>query len=343
VTDRLPYGFAFPGTPSTHLFKYPDLGLAIINGFAAEQRGTPGVNVAVFVDPERTAAPEISAAAKLLPARRIFVRGYSGAGANVTDISEMVELFPYDLLLIATHCGDAPGYRWTYEFTDSEGINRTLVVDVAIGLGHTEQDDFVHVTQIYAIRSLDGIAWNDPNLEQKLHVGTAIRDFFERTRSEYDLKPVKQENIARVVGSAALAMHDDNFIALPRSLASEGTPIIINNACASWHRLAETFTFGNARAYVGTLFPVSTTEAHDVIVALVDKQFGKPLPTALWTAQRRVYGDTIRRPYVMTGVYPQYLRTTRRDVPQDVAHKLASGLSAWRKNCKMSVPRTKRR
>ena len=134
-------------------------------------------------------------------------------------------------------------------------------------------------------------------------------------------------------------MFDHNFIALPRSLASEGTPIVINNACASWHRLAETFTFGNARAYVGTLFPVSTTEAHDVVVGVLDKYFGKPLPTALWAAQRRVYGKSIRRPYVITGVYPQRLRVTPRDVPADIMRELDKGARAWRAKLKDVSPK----
>ena len=51
ITSRLPYGFAFSDVPSTHLFKYPDLGLSVINGLAAEQPGAHGVNVAVLVDP----------------------------------------------------------------------------------------------------------------------------------------------------------------------------------------------------------------------------------------------------------------------------------------------------
>ncbi|OSI68591.1 hypothetical protein [Bradyrhizobium canariense] len=38
---RLPYGFAYPEHPSTHLFKYPDLGTSVVNGFAAEQPGQP--------------------------------------------------------------------------------------------------------------------------------------------------------------------------------------------------------------------------------------------------------------------------------------------------------------
>jgi hypothetical protein len=49
----------------------------------------------------------------------------------------MMELLPYHLMIIATHCGDVDGFRWTYEFTDSEGMDRTLVVDIAIGIGRT--------------------------------------------------------------------------------------------------------------------------------------------------------------------------------------------------------------
>ena len=37
---KLPFGFAYPEYPTTHLFEYPDLGCAVINGFAAEQPRT---------------------------------------------------------------------------------------------------------------------------------------------------------------------------------------------------------------------------------------------------------------------------------------------------------------
>jgi hypothetical protein len=250
----------------------------------------------------------------------------------------MVELFPYDLLLIATHCGDAPGYRWTYEFKDSEGLDRTVVIDLAIGVGHSDSDDMVHVTQFMYIRSLDGVDWSDEEKKSSLHIGTAMKDFFERIREKPELEPVSKEDIPRVLSSAALKMFDDNFIAVPRSLAGESTPIVINNACASWHRLAETFTFGNARAYIGTLFPVSTTEAQDVVVGLLDKHYGKPLPTALWSAQRKIYGDSIRRPYVITGVYPQRLRVTQRDVPKDIVRELARGAMTWRAKLQETPP-----
>jgi hypothetical protein len=331
VTGRLPYGFGFPEAPSTHLFKYPDLGIAVINGLAAEQPKTRGVSVAVLVDPETTDAPEIEAAEKLLPPRGMFLRCYNGANANVRAVTEMVERFPYDLLIIATHCGDASGYRWTYEFTDSEGFARRLVVDIAIGVAPTDEPEMLKVTQFLRFVALDGVDWYDPGKEQTLYVGRAILDFLAQTRQDPPLQPVKKETIPRVVGSAVLRMHDHNYMSVPRPIADQGTPILINNACCSWHRLAETYMFCNARTYVGTLFQVSTSEAHDVVVKLLDKHFGKPLPAALWSAQREVYGDGVRRPYIMTGVYPQRLRFFRHDVRRHIAARLAGTLAMARK------------
>jgi hypothetical protein len=332
VTRHLPYGFAFPEVPSTHLFSYPDLGIAILNGFVAEQPGARGVGVTVLVDPGATKAPDIEAAIKLLPNRGMLVRAYEAEEANVRAISDMIEFFPYDLLVIATHCGDAPGFRWTYEFTDTEGIARTLVVDIAVGFAATDDRDMINVTQFMHFVSLDGVDWRDPGAKQQHYIGSAIIDFMARIASDAadPLKPVKKENIPRVTGSAALRMHDHNYISLPRAIADQGTPIVINNACSSWHRLAGDYTFGNARAYIGTLFPVTGAEAHDVVVKLLDKHFGKPLAAALWSAQREVYDDTVRRPYIASGIFPQRLRPMRGDVPTYVATCLLRSLRQWK-------------
>jgi len=331
ITGGLPYGFGCPEVPSTHLFKYPDLGIAVINGFSAEQSGTPGIGAAILVDPSVTDAPEIEAAARLLPPRGAFVRGYEGRAANVTDVTEMIELFPYDLLLIATHCGDVPGYRWTYEFDDSEGIRRSLVVDIAVGVGHTDRVNLVNVTQFMSFVSLDGVDWKDEAKKEKLYVGSAIKDFTAAINSKPPLEPIRKETVPRVLGSAALKMFDDVLIVLPRPLADNGTPIIVNNACVSWHELSERFTFGGARAYIGTLVPIGTSEAHDVVLKLFAKYFDKPLPHALWSAQRDVYGNGSRRPYVMTGVYPQRLRVARCDVPVQLIGRLAAARDGWRR------------
>jgi hypothetical protein len=329
VSRRLPYGLAYPEAPSTHLFAYPDLGIAIINGLAAEQRGAPGVNVALMIDPGGVEASEIEPTARGLAARGLFVSARRDAAADVSSVDRAVSYYPYDLLLFATHCGDPSGCRWTYEFVDSEGRRRELVVDVAIGVGQSDDPGYLSVMQHTRFHMLDGVAWNDPAKDEKLYVGTAILDWVERTKGPLELKPVKKVDIARVAGAAAMKMYDHNYLPHPTSLAGQQTPLILNNACTSWHELAVRFTFASARGYIGTLFEVTSAEAYEIAVRLLGQEFGHALPLALWNAQNEVYSDSPRRPYVMTGVYCQRFRTRDQDTPAIVVAKLEAGLAHW--------------
>ena len=51
--------------------------------------------------------------------------------------------------------------------------------------------------------------------------------------------------------------------------------------------------------YIGTLFPVLSSEAAEVATKILDDYWGKPLAVALWSAQRDVYRSDLRRPYVV--------------------------------------------
>jgi hypothetical protein len=266
----------------------------------------------------------------------MFVRSYLGSNATVRDVSDLVRLFPYDVLLIATHCGDAKGHRWTYEFVDSEGHQRRLVVDIALGVARTDDPDRLFVTQFQRFVSLDGVPWNDPKKKERLYVGMAMRDFIDRIRAG-TLEPILKDTVDRVRWSAALRMYDDNYIAMEQSLADTGTPIIINNACGSWHRLAGTFSFAGARIYIGTLFPVMGVEAEEVTKYLLGADFGKPFPIALWNAQRKVYDDTFRRPYVIVGAFPQRFHGPKHNVARRVARRLARALRKSRQRVDATV------
>lgn len=327
----LPYGFAYPEHPSTHLFKYPDLGSVVVNGFAAEQPRQPGTGVVMLVDPGTTPAPEIQSAVDLLEPRRAFIRVYQDRSANVRDVSEMMEHFPYDLLIFATHCGDSSGYRQTYEYTDSEGRHRTMIVDLAVGFQRTDDPEKLKVGHFFRFVSLDGVDWTDRTAKAKLYIGEAVHDFnrlMDGGPSKFNY--TKRETINRVVGSSAMMMSDSNFIFAQHSIAGMGTPIIINNACVSWHRLAGDMTFAGARGYIGTLFPVTPIEASEVVTRLLDRHWGKPLAVALWAAQRDVYEGSPRRPYVVSGVFPQRLRVEPLDFPERIRKSLASSLAGYR-------------
>jgi hypothetical protein len=330
ITSHVPFGLAFPEVPTTHLRTFPDLGVVVLNGLASEQGDRAGVRCAVLVDPGTTPAPEIEEAAISLAKRQVFVRGYCGPMANVRNVTDLVELFPYDLLLFATHCGDADGYRFTYEFADSSDCDRRLVVDIALGIGRTDNPDILEVMQFQRFHELDGVDWRDPEKANKIEVGTTIRDWLELTQKPNPLEPVRKELIPRVLGSAVLQMFDNNYIAMPRTLADHGSPIIFNNACASWHELADRFIFAGARAYIGTLFPVTGAEAAEVAKHTIEQHNGRPLAHALWDAQNSVYGGGGgRRPYVIVGVYPQRLRVTPDDVPAYILRRLKTSLASW--------------
>ena len=335
-TSHIPYGFGFPEVPSTHLELYPDLGGSVLNGLAAGNADTTGIRCAVLVDPGKTESAEVQAVARSLAKRSVFVRGYPWKTANVRDITNTVELFPYDFLLFATHCGDADGYRFTYEFNDASGRPRRLVVDTAIGVAQTDDPNMLNVVQFERFHELDGVSWSDPKKSEKIEVGTAIKDFVELHHAK-ELEPSERELIPRVLGSAALKMADHNYIAMPRELADHGSPVIFNNACASWHQLSGRFMFAGARAYIGTLFPVTGAEAAQVAEFFVEHDEAMPLAEALWRAQNETYDQSqMRRPYVMTGVYPQNLNVFHDDVPSYIRRRLESALNRWNEHASQS-------
>ena len=137
---------------------------------------------------------EVEAALVRLTENGVVSKALRSRNATVHQVANTIKLFPYDLLLISTHCGDAPGWRCTYEFIDSEKLSRTLVVDIAVGVEIKRRDEDVRVSQFTRFVSLDGVDWNDREAKKKLHVGTAdLPDFFgpivtgERRRSDVRL------------------------------------------------------------------------------------------------------------------------------------------------------------
>ena len=194
---------------------------------------------------------------------------------------------------------------------------------------HLPGQDDLRVPQCERCVSLDGVDWNDPERHSKLYHGQAMRDFVRMKEEGAGPEPTRKEEIPRVPGSMALKMADHNYIALPQTLASAGSPVVINNACGSWHRLASIFMFANPRAYIGTLFSVLDPEAQAVVERLFGKYFDKPLSVALWRAENDVAGDGVRRPYVMVGCHFQRLRAKHLDNLGYVIDQLTSARADW--------------
>ena len=302
-------------------------------GVLHEQPNSPGIRSALAIDPAAVSSKEIDPALQRLTENGAICKALRGQVANLYQVGHSIRLFPFDFLLISTHCGDAPGYRWTYEFTDSEGFDRRLVVDLAVSFEAVRHSDDVKVTEFIRFVSLDGVDWNDREAKKALYVGTAIQDFIARARDD-SFEPVHRGKVPRVRSSMALKMADGPFLMLPEAMASKNSPIVFNNACGSWHRLAGDFMFSGARCYLGTLFSVMDGEVEQVIERLFGRYYDKELALSVWRAQNDVYRKDVRRPFVLCGCHFQRLLTHDASGGGNlkfVLAELAAGVADWRR------------
>lgn len=303
VTSGFPWGIAVNECATTHMYNYPDFGRSMVEGLCAAQNASRSARNALLIDPAKVEGSEIQAIAKTLANNGTLVRVQAGPRATAHRIQTLIDTLPFDIIVLSTHAGDAPGERATYEYIDSEGLNRRLVIDHARSISYDPGTGKFVVQEYERFHELDGVDWSDARAKAKLHVGTAISswsmigDMAERNKYK-----VASATIQRVIGSMALQMHDHIWIPMIQGFPPSAAPFVLNNACLSWHELSQRFMFAGARAYIGTLFPVMDAEAQEVGKRIFRDQIGVFLPIALWATQKAVYRNQGRWPYVMVGL-----------------------------------------
>ncbi len=67
-------------------------------------------------------------------------------------------------------------------------------------------------------------------------------------------------------------------------------------------------------------------EAEHILKSIFRKHHEKPLPVALWAAQRDAYGSDIRHPYVHEGVFTQYINVIPAQNSSVLKHKISEAL-----------------
>ena len=303
ITNGFPWGIAVPECPTTHLFAYPDVGRSIVQGLWASHDPALGARTALLIQPDQVPGAELDAVRESLRNNKTLVRRAAGHHATVHNVRMLVETVPFDIIVVSTHAGDVPGRRITYEFTDSEGTSRRLVIDEAVGFGYDPISEKVLVQQFNRFHRVDGVDWMDSEGKAKINAGTAIKSWSAIGIRNQDKYQVAEEKIDRVIGSMGLRMHDGQvWLPMLQGFPPRCSPLIFNNACSSWHELSSRFTFAGARGYVGTLFPVNEMEAQAVGAALFRRHLGAHFSTGLWASQNEVYGNQDLRPYAMVGL-----------------------------------------
>lgn len=330
VTAGFPWGIAVPEVPSTHMYRYPDFGRAVVEGLWASQNPNHSARTALLIDPQTVEGSEIPAINHALLKNGTLTRVVRGSAATQRRVQFLLDLLPHDIIVLSSHAGDASGERITYEYPDADGRQRRLVVDRAIGIGYDAIDDMFGLTEYYRFHSLDGIEWHDKAGKEALPVGAAITTWSAMggpmERNDYI---VDQQKIPRVIGSMAMQLHDGIWLFVSHGFAPESAPLIFNNSCWSWHELGQRATFAGARGYVGSLFPITDAEAQELGQAIFGRYIGEELPRALWLAQREIYGSSARRPYVMIGLPFIAILPNSKDAVSYMNEAYINGIAHW--------------
>jgi hypothetical protein len=330
VTAGFPWGIAVPEATNTHMYRYPDFGRSVIEGMWASVSASRSARNALLVDPQTVEGSEIPAINNALLKNGTLTRVVRGPTATQKRVQLLFDLVPHDIIVISSHAGDAPGKRITYEYPDTDGRLRRLVVDRALGVSYDPFDEKYSVMEFNRFHSLDGVDWRDKVGKEALPVGAAITTWIsmgetmERVRSIVD-----QQSIPRVAGSMAMQLHDGVWLFASHGFPAESAPLLVNNACWSWHELSRRATFAGARGYVGSLFPITDVEAQEVGLALFGRYIGEELPRALWLAQRDIYGTSGRRPYVMVGLPFIAIRPNMTDAVSYMDKAYLDGINHW--------------
>jgi hypothetical protein len=330
ITAGFPWGIAFPGVPNTHMRRYPDFGRAAIAGLWASQPRQQSARTALLIDPQLVEGSEMPAISEALLRNGTLVRHARGKQAHSALVQTLLDVLPNDIVVLSSHSGDAPGVRVTYEYPDADKRVRRLVVDHARSFAKELGSELIEVREFHRFHSIDGVDWCDQAGKDALPMGSAATTWLEmggaQQRNQF---ATSHEIIPRVKGSMGILLDDGVWIFASHGMHPATAPVVLNNSCWSWHRLCAKFTFAGARAYIGSLFPVTNIEAQEVAIAAFTKHSDRELYRALWLAQKEVYGDQGRRPYVMYGLPVVAIRPNHADSISFMHAAYAEAITAW--------------
>lgn len=330
ITGGFPWGIAVPATPSTHLNLYPDFGRIVTEGLWASRSPRTGSRTALLIDPGTVGGAEMPALNRALLSNGCLTQVVRDQGATVAEMQSLLDLIPYDIIVLSSHAGDAPGERLTFEYDDHEGRLRRLVVDEAMGFGYDRFEQKFLVTTYNRFHSLDGVDWQDKAAKELLPVGSAIRAWVDMSaRDERRDCIVHREPVPRVNGSMGIKLNDGIWFFVSHGFPSESSPVFVNNSCWSWHSISERAMYAGARGYLGALRPILGIEAQQVSDGVFGRYIGLPLLISLWAAQRDAYDAPSRYPFVLVGLPCVAIPENNEHSVTFLEKAIVNGLGHW--------------
>lgn len=269
-TTGLPYGlFLSNSIPCSHVIKYLDAGVQILNALALEDESYR-FGSAVLFSPQLFATEEMNDIRSSCQTAGLRVKELLGAEATVENLANFGGHYPYDVLHICSHGGETDGYFSQLKFQDRQGAEHLAEYYEVVGFGPVRGDRvLVHSKVIFD--KFDGHRWMSEPLSA-----------FPKYVFEDLMKAIKEDSLHGVVRAPhrspiALSCHIECHRSIHQGhfgqLAGFGNPIVFSNTCSSSHELAVNFLSAGARGYIGTLWKVGNEEAKQAAISFYRSVF----------------------------------------------------------------------
>jgi hypothetical protein len=269
-TTGLPYGlFISNPIPCSHVIKYLDAGVQILNAIALEHEPRLFGSALLF-SPQLFASEEINDIRISCETAGLRVKELLGAEATVENLGNFGGYYPYDALHICSHGGETDGYFSQLKFQDRQGAEHIAEYYEVLGVGPVDaKGAMIHLKVIF--HKLDGHRWMSEPLREFPHY--VFEDMMKAIKADRGDAVIRTPHKFPIALSCHIQCHRSIHQGHFDHLAGLGNPIVFNNTCSSSHELAINFLSGGARGYVGTLWRVDNEEAKEAAIRFYQSLF----------------------------------------------------------------------
>jgi hypothetical protein len=304
---KLPYNLYPFSCPTAHL-PARSAGELILAGLLKAQAGQLQTGVAVVLDSGQT---QHSGESEYEVIRSVLRKHYgvlpAHRPADLGDFRHFVEDIPSDLVFLTAHCGqiELTEREATFCYRGKANRVRYAVNRCISGVPRSGLEDCE--TQYLPIQ-VNGIDWKDEACERELFVkfGKVEIDAslgMNSRNPEFDniiINEVMNAGSHYLPAKSIGCSDDQYFVPLMHAIGCYYFPLVFNNACASYSGVCEEFV-PDASFYIGTIRPVDSFLAVDVITKFVSNLGTMSVGQALFDAQRGCITNGYT-PYLLAGV-----------------------------------------
>jgi hypothetical protein len=295
ISDGIPFGITIPEVATAHLPKLK-LGISIASNlgeYVTAIQKRHAFNGTILINRDLDTEKEETAMSAAMLRTRGLVKTETLKHAKLSELA--VEIFPYDVLYVATHGSQIVASRETYDFKTDDGSNHEIVVD--LGRGTTGE--------VHYIFSVDSVEKSSSEWT-KSH-GNVWGEYMEKViKQRMPISPIKKpESVLIQLHELQFEPHKNGMgsgTAL-NSLAGGYSPLVIVNACGSWNEISGNFVFAGCTAFIGTLLPVLDSTAASYGEAFFENLFNEELINVAHKARMSLPDEYNQSLYVYTGTF----------------------------------------